>query len=799
MMVNYLKVAWRNLVRQKGYSFINIFGLAVGLACFLLLVLYIRFERSYDDFHEHRRDIYLATFENRSADYLEHRPITGAPLAPLLLQQFPAIEEAVRLFQCEGVVAGGRTRFMEKGFVFADDSFFRVFTFPLQSGDAAAALRDPFSIVITPEMSRKYFSGGNPLGKTLTYMCQGTEFDFTVSGVLKPIPANSHLRFDFLASFKSLPAIIRDDWFFTSHWDSPTWTYVKLKSGTDAGSLNRLLPAFCERFVDKRSYKSVNCRLVPLADVYAQESYLIGLSGNVALRGVLSIIAGFILLIACINFTNLATARSELRVREIGMRKVCGASRGQLLRQFLTESLVCSFLALLLAVLLFELIRPLFSAWVGKPLPIHFFADWKSMAIAVGSGTVTGLLAGIYPAFCLSRFQPHAILKSAGSRHGRGGWLRRTLVAGQFVVAIAFTASLLLMSRQMGFLRDLDLGFDRNQVIVLPVRDASVLTSFAELKNRWRQHSAVSGVTGASLEPGVGSQNGISINARGNPAVEMGIIYVDPDFVKVMGIHMLRGRDFSGALAGDASHALLLNEEALKKLNWRDGVGETVEAFFMERGTAEPVFDASVIGVVKNFNFRDLTTPMQPILMKVKPNALDCILIRLNGKRLQPGIDHVRRVWNDFSFNQPFEFSFLDSDIEAAYRNSGRLWAVIGWSTLLAILIACLGLFGLASFASQRRAKEIGVRKVLGASVPELIGQIAGEYIRLVLLANLLAWPAAYLFVRSWLRGFAYRTAIGAEVFLLSGLLALAIALLTVSYQAIRAARANPVESLRYE
>jgi putative ABC transport system permease protein len=800
MFRSYLKVAWRNIVRHKGYSAINIFGLAVGMACFLLLVLYIQFERSYDVFHKNRREVYLVVFDNKSADYIEHKPITGAPLAPLLLQQFPAIEYAVRLTCFEGDTVGrGEKQFTENRFVFADDSIFRVFSFPLKSGNESTALRNPFSVVLTPEAVKKYFASENPLGKVLTYVFQGRKFDFTVSGVLEPIPANSHLQFDFLASFQSLRSIIKNDWFFTNHWDSPTWTYVKLKSGARVKDVNQLMPSFCGRFVDKRSFQAVNCRLMPLLDVYFQSGRVIGVTGSVDLLRILALIALLILLIACVNYTNLATARSELLTREIGMRKTCGAGRGQLVTQFLSESLTFSFLALLLSAVLFELFLPTFSSLIGKPLPIHLFSNWRSLAITILCAFIVGLLAGIYPALFLSRRPPHLILKAAAGKSGAGGSLRKTLVVGQFTVSIVFIIAVLLMFKQMRFMHNLDIGFDKNQVMVLPIRDSTILNKFDLLKNRWQQHAAVLGVTAASLEPGCGSQNGINLNARANKDVEIGIIYVDYDFVKTMRIQMLKGRDFSGEIRSDAGSALLLNKEALNKLNWQSGIGEPVEAFFKENGTIEPVFQATVVGVVKNFNFRELTCPFQPILIKIARERCAYIMIRLDGMRAREGIAYIRKTWTDFHFNQPFEFTFLDSDMEAVYRSTNNASTIVWYSTLLAIIIACLGLFGLASFTTERRTKEIGIRKVLGDSLLGISRLLCTEFLELVLLANLIAWPLAYYFVSDWLQSYAFHTTVSIDMFIVAALLTLLVTLLTVGGKSVRAARANPVDSLRHE
>jgi putative ABC transport system permease protein len=366
-------------------------------------------------------------------------------------------------------------------------------------------------------------------------------------------------------------------------------------------------------------------------------------------------------------------------------------------------------------------------------------------------------------------------------------------------VSIFFIICVLLMFKQMQFLHNMDVGFDKNQVIVLPIRDSAILNNFEILKNRWQQHTAVLGVTAASFKPGIDSPNGTSLNARGNKDIEMSIVYVDPDFVRTMGIRMLQGRDFSKDISTDAGSALLMNEEALKKLNWQSGIDEPVEAFFKENGRIEPFFQATVVGVIKNINFQDLAEPFRPILIKIARDRYAYIMIRLDGKNIREGIAHVRKTWMDLHFNQPFEFTFLDSDIEAVFRNTNNANAIIGYSALLAIIIACLGLFGLASFTAERRTKEIGIRKILGDSVLGISRLLCTEFLELVLLANLIAWPLAYYYISNWLQSYAFRTIISIDIFILAGLLALLVALLTVGVKSVRAARANPVDSLRNE
>ena len=801
MFRNYITVALRNIVRHRTHSLIAVAGLAVGMACFLLVTFFILFERSYDDFHTNGKDIYLVVRENRGEDYAEQKAITGAPLAPLLEENIAAVETAVRLTCFRGDLVGrGEQFFAERRFFFADEEFFRVFTFPLKEGNVDTALAEPLSVVLTEETARKYFSDEDPIGKVLTYSLNGPRFDFKVTGIVKPIPKSSHLQFDFLASYSSLRLIINNDYFFTRHWDSPTWTYVKLRPGQTSKNVDDLLPAFTEKFVDKWSFVSISHHLLPLNEVYFHSpGPAIGLHGNRQTVFILSAIAVFILLIACINFMNLATARSESRAREIGLRKVVGAQRWQLVRQFLAESLVSSGLALLVSIGLVELFLPAFSRFAGKEISIHYLGNPACLTAMIITAVGVGLAAGAYPALFLSSLRPFFILKGTDPRRGRSVLIRQALVVGQFAISIVLIASVSLLLRQIRFLQNADVGFNKSHILTIPIRDRAVRERFDLLKNRWLGIPSVVAVTASSMEPGVTSQNGINISARGNPDLEMGIIYVDPDYVKTLGIEMARGRDFSREITADATGSVLINEEAVRRLGWESGVGEPVEMFFKEGGRIVPVYQATVVGVVKDFNFRDLTTSMQPILLKIEPRRSYHIFIRVDGQKMNDTIEAVRRIWNEFQFSQPFELSLLEDDMNAVYRTFVNFAVVSRFATFLAIFISCLGLFGLATFSVEKRIKEIGIRKVLGASTIGIVALLARDFLKLVLAANVLAWPAAYYFASRWLQNFAYRIPVGAWAFLLAAAIALVVALLTVGYQSIRAAVANPVQSLRYE
>lgn len=800
MLKNYLKTALRNIRRNRIYSLINILGLSIGIACFLVIAFYIQHERSYDSFHKRGKNIYQVVRINSRGDWQERRVNTGAPLAPLMVDNLSGVEDAVR-FTCfrNDLIGSGENRYIERRFFFADESVFDIFTFPLALGDPTSALAEPFTVVLTSDAARKYFGDRDPLDRILTYYFGGKAFDFRVTGVLEKIPQVSHIEFDFLASYRSLLPIV-GEYFITKHWDSPTWTYVLLGEGVSAASVDRLLSEFSEKHVDKRSFAFVSHELLPLEEVYFHSpGPSIGRWGSVQYLFIFSVIAVFILLIACVNFMNLATARSGSRAKEIGMRKVVGAQRSQLVGQFLGESLVYSILALIMAVVLVEIFLPHFSKLVGQELRINYLQNFSYVLILLVTTFLVGVIAGSYPAFFLSAFKPASVLKGKLRGGGAAVWVRKVLVVGQFVISIALIAGAVFVFQQIEFVKNRDLGFEKEHVITVPLRDRSVRSKYELLKNKWLQNANIQNVTASSMEPGVTSQNGISVKARGVEDLEIGIIYADHDYVQTLGIDIAAGRNFSLGISTDAHEAILMNRTALETLGWQGGVGEDMELYFKEGGKIIPMYQGRVVGVVEDFNFRDLTTPMQPILIKIDPKRYYYALIRIDGTEINESIRHLQKSWQELGFDYPFEFTFLEDDMNGVYRSVETFGSVTRYGTFWAIFIACLGLFGLASFTVEKRTKEIGIRKVLGATVPGIMTLINKDFLRLVILSNIIAWPIAYYGMTRFLQYFAYRMGIQVWAFLLAGGFALLVSFITVTFQAVKAAALNPAKTLRYE
>ncbi len=803
MFKNYLKITVRNLLKQKIYSLINISGLALGMACFLLISLFIEFQFSFDKFHKNKDSIYLIYREGASEDQIEKRANIGAPLAPLLLQNFPQIKNAVRFSFFNGVVGYGQKRFTER-LIFSDPSLFDVFSFHLKAGDAKTSLQEPFSIILSEEMATKYFGDENPIGKVLSFKTGWSEqkYDFTVTGVLQKIPENSHIQFDFLASYASLSTMMNPYWLY-DHWDSATLTYIQLTKDSRPQDVEKLLVNFTDKYVDKMNYTWLKLKLLPLRQVYFRSGELSGFlftsSGDVQLISLIfGSLALFILLIACINFMNLSTARSATRAREVGIRKVVGAARTQLIQQFLGESLIFSFIALLFALFLVEMLLPFFNNFIGTKLSLDYQHNFDFLLFMLLTAVTVGIVSGSYPAFFLSAFNPIKVMKGETTGLSSNSF-RKVLVVFQFMVSVILIVGSMVVLKQMRFIRSKDLGFDKEHVVVIPIRDQSAQRNYDLIKAELMKDPSILNMTAASQVPGVTSQNGIMIRSENVEDILLGIIYTDFDYFGTLGLTLVDGRAPDPEIATDGGEAVLMNQAALRRLGWQRATGKPVELYFKLNGTVQKFYTGKIIGVVKDFNFRTLMQPVQPVLFKIDPGRCRFLLIRIDGDHLQQSLATIRRTLAIFAPWQPNDFYFLDERIDQMYRWFSDFGKMVGIATLIAIFISCLGLFGLALFATERRTKEIGIRKTLGATVAGIVTLLSRDFLKLVLMASIVAWPLAYLLVKQILQNFAYRTRVGPEIFVLATLLSMLIASGAVGYQSIKAALANPAEALRYE
>jgi len=786
MFKNYLKIALRNIRKHKGYSFINIAGLAIGVAACLMLFLWVQDELSYDRYHEKADQIYRVISQSEAEGQTRRFARTSAPVGPALVNDFPEIEKSVRFARNGFVVSYQNKRFMEQVY-FTDPEIFDVFTFPLTKGNPKNAFKEPYSIVISEEMSRKYFSDENPLGKIITL---GEQHDYRITGVFKDIPQNSHFRFHFLGLFSDYASRHFDQWGISNYW-----TYILVSENFSPDEFEEKLPLFVEKYRGREAryvYK-ITYPLQALTRIHLHSNLRgeIGSNRSMGTIYIFSAIAVFILLIACLNYINLSTARYATRAKEVGLRKVVGATRPQLIKQFLGETFLFSFIALPLSVMLAELFLPLFNSLSGKKLAVHYF---DNMFLLPGLAFIilfVGFASGIFPAFLISALKPVNSLRGMLKASSKGSGLRKTLIVSQFAVSILFLVSTFTVLSQLNYMRNRNLGLDKEHVVTLPIYDKDVLGKLDTVKNEFLQNSSVSSVSVSNFFPGNATwyQNYRyeSMNESEHPMIRW--LVVDHDFIETFGIELIAGRNFSKRFPSDVDHAYILNESAVKEIGWESPVGKELE--IMNKGP--------VIGVVKDFHFRPLHQKIEPAALYIYPKLFQYISVRISPTDVSRSIDFLKAKWQALVPGQTFQYSFLDEDFDNLYKAEMRLGKIFTVVTFLAIFIACLGLFGLAAFEALQRNKEMGIRKVLGASAAGIVVLLSKEFTKWVLLANIIAWPVAYYAMNRWLQNFAYRINIGPLIFLQSAVLAFIVALLTVSYQAMKVSLANPVDTLRYE
>ena len=793
MIKNYLTVAVRNIARNKTFSAINILGLAIGMACCILILLYVQDELSYDQHHEHAHRIYRVAAEGKVAGTMRQFAITPFPMGPALVRDYPEVIKAVRFFQ------GTNPRrlvedqhghvFFEDGVLFTDANVLEVFNFPLSQGDPKTAFLEPFSIVITEAVAQKYFGKQNPMGQTLDKKAW-----FKVTGVLKDTAHNTHFQFDFLAS----PILQEPGWF-----NHEFYTYLLLQQNDSAGELEAKLPNFIETHAGEQ-YKAAGLTikyfLQPLTDIHLHSHLEWEMSPNGDIRYVYLFlsIAFFVLVLACVNFMNLSTARSATRSKEVGMRKVVGANRSQLIRQFIGESIWLALVALLFAIVLVELSLPEFNAFIQRELALNYTGNWHIVLALLSVALFAGLLSGIYPAFFLSAFQPVEVLKRMLTRGLKTSSSRKTLVVFQFVISIILIIGTVVVYGQVDYIRNKKLGFNKEHVIVMPnpgkqltERYRSILSTYGNVLNTSRSVS----VPGRKLPSNLFRPSSDSAYSDG---LIINHLQVDHGFISTYGLELIEGRDFSKDISSDKYGTFILNEAAMRKLGWTSRANQKLELIFPEGGKLKVVAQGDVVGIVKDFHYKSLHHEIEPLIIMTE-NWFAYFSIRIRSDDVAGTLSFLKAQWKEIAPNKPFDYFFLDDDYDKLYRAEEQIGTLFGLFSILAIFVASLGLFGLASFTAQLRIKEIGIRKVLGASVSNLVLMLSKEFALLVGLANLIAWPIAYYAMHRWLQDFAYRIDLNIWAFVLSGFLALFIALTTVSYQAWKVARTNPVDALRYE
>ena len=801
MLTNYLKIAWRNLTKHKAFSAINIIGVAVGLACFLLITLYITDELAYDRYNERADRVYRVTRTFLSSDGVPSLYLAQAapPFGPLIKQAFPEAEEVVRTLDTGGLLRYGEHQFDEQDMYFAEANLFKVLSFDLISGNPANALTNPASILFSRPMAEKYFGQENPIGKTVRFENQ---FDLTVTGVYEPLPAQAHFHPSFLVSFSSLndPRVYGAEGLRTNWGNNSFNTYLLLAEGTDPQRLEKAFPAFQDKHVPPQegrmpsTWSVLNLQKLTDIHLYSHTDSELDPTGEICYIYLFSAIGLFILLIACINYMNLATARSAGRAKEVGMRKVVGAARGQLIGQFLSESLLLVMLALGIALLLVVLCLPALNNFTQKQLSFQAILDPVFLTILIAITLLTGLVAGSYPAFFLTSFRPLGVLKGQIASAMRTGKLRQVLVVAQFAIAIALIISTMVVYNQMKYIQDYKLGYDKDQVLLLGDAGDST-TNYEAFKQQLIQTGAVRDMGRSSRIPSgrlLDSNNGRTMSGDSMAPISINLraLRVDYDFIPTYQIGMAAGRNFSRDYATDTS-MIVLNETAARLLGWTpdQAIGKP-----FQYGPA----NGQVIGVTKDYHFESLHQEVSAIAMVLTPRNLNWISVPLQGNA-PAAVQRVEAVWKRFFPGRPFEYQFLDERFGRLYAREGTQQSLFSIFGGVAILISCLGLFGLSMFMAEQRTKEIGIRKVLGASEASLVALFSKDFMKLVVVALVIASPIAWYAMHTWLTGFAYRTDVHWWVFLLAGSLTVFIALLTVSFQSVKAALMNPVKSLRSE
>jgi putative ABC transport system permease protein len=796
MFKNYFKIAWRNLVKNKIFSFINITGLALSLAAFWLIALFIAQELSYDRYHKNADRIYrLASHGNWEANKFDVTGTSGLT-AKALKNDYTEVEETVRINpEGGGIISYNEKHFKEDAVYFTDPTFFKVFTHHFLAGDPVNALAKPGAVVITKTLCDKLFA--NPeaaINKTIYFDNNSPNL---VSGVIEDVPENSHFTFQAL---RAMPADYTGDW-----GNFSIYTYILLKKNADVNSLHAKMPAFIKKYFTANSVDiSYSIEFQPLTSIHLHShlSYELGENRDINYLYVLSIVGFLILIIAFINYTNITTARAAIRLREIAVRKIIGSTRKNLISLFLSESIMVILIAAALSVFLVMLIMPLFNGLTGKHLSPWYFGGINSVACLLIFSIIGGLIGGLYPALFLSGFKTIPALKNQGGNLSSQILFRKSLVVFQFTVTVVMITASIIIYSQLRFVSQKDLGFNKKQVLTFHLDSRPLRKQFAALRSDLLQHPQIEAV--ASAGNPIGNNNigmmDYSVEKNGVLDTHSNLAFaltIDENFIPAMQIKLMQGRNFLNNISADSNN-VIVNEAFIKKQGWANGVGKRIQTGLDSAGT---VLYSNIVGVIRDFHIYSLQHKIEPMIMQMphSANDRDNVYVRLNADNIPQTLQFLQQIFRKFDHESPFEFHFLDKNFAAQYVAEEKQGEVLLSFTILTICIACLGLFGLITFTTEQRVKEIGIRKVLGASVQNLIAMLSGGLLKLVLLSMLIAIPVGWLVMNKWLQDFAYRIHIQWWMFLLAGATALFIALATLSFQSIKAAIANPVKSLRSE
>ncbi len=807
MFKNYLKIALRNITRHKGYSFINIFGLAIGLAVFMLIALFIKFELSYDRFHEHFDDIY------RVEQILVHEGVENAtfdcptPLSQVLLKDFPEFAAVTRVIEEDPgeLSVSGDIKIKAKKVFFTDNSFLDIFSFPLEKGDKSTVLEQPFSMVISQDLAKALFGSDNPVGKTIR---SAFSRDLKVTGVFKNLPPNSHLQFDALISVSTMKALWGNDTF--SYWlDNLVPLYVRLGKNVSPGPVDEKIRFLLKKYQGKESPNKLYLKPLSRIHLYSHINTAPGISASINDLGVngsienviiFAVVALFVLIIACINFMNLTTARSADRAKEVGVRKVNGAPKTALVKQFLGESIFTAVLAMLTAVILVEILLPEFNSIVNRELKLDDLSKGFFPGILVVITLLVGIFAGFYPALVLSSYQPLRVLKNSFSPGSRKPLLRKSLVILQFFISVVLIMGMIVVLLQVNHLLHKDLGFDSEQVLQVRIDNPDVRKNHLLRSEILGNPQVID--AGTSDYKVYSSTNWTMISYEGAPDntfLKINVNYVDENLMDTYNMKIVKGRGFSKEFAADGGNAAILNETAARMIGWDDPIGKRL--LYDVDYRSRSVGGAAVVGIVKDYHFLSLHHSITPMMIRLysKETTGGCFSVKIAAQDIAKTLSFIEKKFLRAYPQQTFNYRFLDEEFQRVYQEERKFGKVIFYLALLAIFIACLGLFGLASFSTMQRTKEIGIRKIIGATVPGITRLLTSEFLKLTITATVFAWPIAYILMDQWLRSFPYRVGIHFWVFLASGVVTVLFTLATVGFQAIKTAAANPVEALRYE
>ncbi len=817
MFKNYIKIAVRNLLKNKVYSLINIFGLAIGLATSLLILLYVLNEWNYDTFNERSESIFRVIQTMESENNVEKEASTPFLLGPVLEAEFPdLIQKTVRFYNLQETSHTFRNKqkgvsFSEENFYFVDSTFFSIFSANLVRGNPNEVLKNPGSLVITEELSEKYFGNEDPMGKTLNY--KGV-IDLTVTGIMESWPNQSHMEIDLIASYTSLNEMYSSDQEYDQSWLwNPIWTYVLLKEGAEPSDLESQLPIITENYFYAYSGwpadETVELSLQPLTDIHLHSNLdsEMEVNSSVLYLYILLVVAGFILIIACINFMNLSTARSLERSREVGMRKVLGGYRKQLFYQFIGESFLICLIAITIGVILVFLSLPSFSEMVGKELSFNLFTHPATIPGLIVFTIFVGLFAGSYPAIYLSSFEPVQVLKGSVVQGKKSALFRKMLVTFQFTLSVVLIIGTAIIYKQIQFIQEKDLGFDESSIVLLPTKQNLVAWEFETFKEQVLSFSQIESITALSKIIGSEKQEHYHYVPEkfGESNDELNLaLHTTYDFVETFDLKLIAGRSFSKDFPTDAKQAVLINREMVSKLELNSPDEAIGEAFYFFP-TNEDRETKYVIGVLEDFNYTSLKKEIEPLTISLVDGVIPFLgLIEYTAIEIAPGnpsdaLAHIEKIWKEVNPIDPFEYQFLDDRLTEIYQAEDTMSSLSLAFSMLCILIASLGLLGLASYSAQLKEKEIGIRKSLGASIPDIIKLLSKDFLVLIAIANCIAWPFTYYIAMNWLQNFPYRFDVYTNIpiiFIGSGIFIMIIALATISYHAVKAALVNPVDAI---